>query len=187
MQHRTCEAVTGRQLDPTFVALESPLQLLMYQAIAAETESTRVALRGKPNWNFPVAQPVRGFVPAAKRQRQPETTLADLLPWSALLTLEGCAENAAQRAGCTKQEILDFALAICPFEHIVTVLKLISLETGISDVAKILSPVIRDLKAKEARIKQGASVGGQEICTYAPNECQDSRHHRDLAGTWASP
>ena len=162
MQHRTCEAVTGRQLDPTFVELESPLQLLMYQAIAAETESTRVALRGKPNWNFPVAQPVRGFVPAAKRQRQPETTLADLLPWSALLTLEGCAENAAQRAGCTKQEILDFALAICPFEHIVTVLNFMSLETGISDVAKILSPLIRGLKAKEARIKQGASIGGKK-------------------------
>lgn len=162
MQQRTCEAVTGRQLDPTFVALESPLQLLMYQAIAAETESTRVALRAKPNWNFPVAQPVRGFVPAAKRQRQPETTLADLLPWSALLTLEGCAENAAQRAGCTKQKILEFALTICPFEHIVTVLNFMALDTGSANVAKILSPVIRDLKAKEARIKQGASVGGKK-------------------------
>lgn len=162
MLHRTCEAVTGRQLDPTFVALESPLQLLMYQAIAAETESTRAALRDKASWNFPVAQPARGFAPIAKRQRQPETTLADVLPWPALLTLESCASNAAQRAGCTKQEILDFALAICPFEHIVTVLNFISLDTGISDVAKILSPVIRDLKAKEARIKQGASVGGKK-------------------------
>ena len=162
MQQRTYEAVTGRQLDPTFVALESPLQLLMYQAIAAETESTRVALRGKPNWNFPVAQPVRGFVPAAKRQRQPETTLADLLPWSALLTLEGCAENAAQRAGCTKQKILEFALTICPFEHIVTVLNFMALDTGSANVAKILSPLIRGLKAKEARIKQGASVGGKK-------------------------
>ena len=111
MHHRTCAAFTSRQLDPTFVGLDTSTQLLMYKAIAAETESTRVALRGNPNWNFPVAQPVRGFVPAAKRQRQPETTLADLLPWSALLTLEGCAENAARRAGCTKQEILDFALA----------------------------------------------------------------------------
>ena len=162
MHHRTCAAFTSRRLDQTFVGLEAPNQLLMYKAIAAETESTRVALRGKPNWNFPVAQPVRGFVPAAKRQRQPETTLADLLPWSALLTLEGCAENAAQRAGCTKQEILDFALAICPFEHIVTVLNFMSLDTGISDVAKILSPLIRGLKAKEARIKQGASVGGKK-------------------------
>ena len=162
MQHRTCEAVTGRQLDPTFVALESPLQLLMYQAIAAETESTRVALRGKQNWNFPVAQPVRGFVPAAKRQRQPEITLADMLPWSALLTLEGCAENAAQRAGCTKQNILEFALTICPFEHMVTVLNFMALNTGIADVAKILSPLIRGLKAKEARIKQGASIRGKK-------------------------
>ena len=162
MQHRTCAAVTGRQLDPTFVALETPSQLLMYQAIAAETESTRVALRGKPSWNFPVAQPVRGFDPIATRQRQPETTLADLLPWPALLTLEGCASNAAQRAGCTKQKILEFALTICPFEHIVTVLNFMALDKGSADAAKILSPLIRGLKAKEARIKQGASVGGKK-------------------------
>lgn len=162
MQHRTCAAVTGRQLDPTFVALETPSQLLMYQAIAAETESTRVALRGKPSWNFPVAQPVRGFAPIATRQRQPETTLADLLPWPALLTLEGCASNAAQRAGCTKQKILEFALTICPFEHIVTVLNFMALDKGSADAAKILSPLIRGLKAKEVRIKQGASVGGKK-------------------------
>ena len=162
MHHRTCAAFTSRQLDPTFVGLDTSNQLLMYKAIAAETESTRAALRDKASWNFPVAQPARGFAPIAKRQRQPETTLADVLPWPALLTLESCASNAAQRAGCTKQEILDFALAICPFEHIVTVLNFMSLDTGISDVAKILSPVIRDLKAKEARIKQGASVGGKK-------------------------
>lgn len=172
MRHRTCEAVTGRQLDPTFVALELPLQLLMYQAIAAETEATRVALRGKPNWNFPVAQPVRGFVPAAKRQRQPETTLADLLPWSALLTLEGCAENAAQRAGCTKQKILEFALTICPFEHIVTVLNFMALDTGSANLAKNLSPLIRGLKAKEARIKQGASVGGKKSARTRQNNAR---------------
>jgi hypothetical protein len=162
MQHRTCEAATGRHLDPTFVALESPSELLMYQAIAAETESTRAALRGKPSWNFRVPQQIRGFAPAAKRLLQPETTLADLLPWSALLTLEGCAENAAQRAGCTKQEILKFALSICPYEHIVTVLNFMALDKGSSDVAKILSPLIRGLKTKEARIKQGASIGGKK-------------------------
>ena len=162
MHHRTCAAFTSRQLGPTFVGLDTPNQLLMYKAIAAETESTRAALRDKASWNFPVALPVRGMAPIANRQRQPEANLPDLLPWPALLTLEGCANNAAQRAGCTKQEILDFALAICPFEHIVTVLNFMSLETGISDVAKILSPVIRDLKAKEARIRQGASVGGKK-------------------------
>lgn len=162
MQHRTCEAVTGRHLDPTFVALESPSELLMYRAIAAETESTRAALRGKPSWNFPVPQQLRGFAPAAQRQHQPETTLADLLPWPALLTLEGCAENAAQNAGCTKKEILQFALSICPYEHIVTLLNYVALDKGIADTAKILSPLIRGLKAKEARIKQGASAGGKK-------------------------
>jgi len=162
MHHRTCAAFTSRQLDPTFVGLDTPNQLLMYKAIAAETESTRAALRDKASWNFPVALPVRGMAPIANRQRQPEANLPDLLPWPALLTLEGCANNAAQRAGCTKQKILEFALTICPFEHIVTVLNFMALDTGISDVAKILSPVIRDLKAKEARIKQGASVGGKK-------------------------
>lgn len=80
MQHRTCEAVTGRHLDPHVRRARAPRQLLMYQAIAAETESTRAALRDKPSRNFSVAQPVRGIVPAAKRQRQTENTLADLLP-----------------------------------------------------------------------------------------------------------
>lgn len=162
MHHRACAAVTSRQLDPTFSELDTPNQLLMYQAIAAETESTRAALRGKPSWNFSVPQPVRGFAPLAKRQRQAETTLADLLPWSALLTLEGCAENAAQRANCTKQEVLKFALSICPYEHIVTLLNFMALDKGSSEVAKILSPLIRGLKTKEARIKQGASVGGKK-------------------------
>ena len=162
MRNTSSEAVVGLRLDPATVTPKTLRQGCMLESIAEETENTRAALRGNASWNFPVAQPVRGFVPAAKRQLQPEITLADLLPWSALLTLEGCASNAAQRAGCTKQEILKFALSICPYEHIVTVLNYAALDMGVSDVAKILSPLIRGLKAKEARIKQGASVGGKK-------------------------
>lgn len=162
MQHSSWEPVMGLRLDLTTVTSATSRQRLMLESIAAGTESTRAGLRGKPSWNFSVTQPVRGFVPAAKRQHQPETTLADLLPWPALLTLEGCAENAAQSAGCTKQEILQFALSICPYEHIVTLLNYVALDKGIADTAKILSPLIRGLKAKEARIKQGASAGGKK-------------------------
>lgn len=134
----------------------------MYRAIAVETECTRAALRSNPSWDFPVPQPVLGFTPAAKRQHQPQTTFADLLPWPALLTLENCAQNAAHSAGCTKQDILKFALSICAYEHIVTVLNFMAHDQGIADSAKLLSPLIRGLKAKEARIKQGASLGGKK-------------------------
>jgi hypothetical protein len=134
----------------------------MFQAIATETEITRAALNGKSGWNSPVPQQARGFVPESKRQRQLATTVADLLPWPALLTLDDCAGKAAKRAGCTKQEILEFALTICPIEHIVTVLNFMATDQGIADAAKMLSPLIRGLKAKEARIKQGASVGGKK-------------------------
>lgn len=162
MQHSSWEPVMGLRLDLTTVTSATSRQRLMLESIAAETERTRAGLRAKPSWNFSVTQPVRGFVPAAQRQHQPETTLADLLPWPALLTLEGCAENAAQNAGCTKKEILQFALSICPYEHIVTLLNYVALDKGIADTAKILSPLIRGLKAKEARIKQGASAGGKK-------------------------
>ena len=157
MQHSSWEPVMGLRLDLTTVTSATSRQRLMLESIAAGTESTRAGLRGKPSWNFSVTQPVRGFVPAAQRQHQPETTLADLLPWPALLTLEGCAENAAQNAGCTKKEILQFALSICPYEHIVTLLNYVALDKGIADTAKILSPLIRGLKAK-----QGASAGGKK-------------------------
>ena len=43
-----------------------------------------------------------------------------------------------------------------------TVVNCMAMDKGTSDVAKILSPLIRGLKAKEARIKQGASVGGKK-------------------------
>ncbi|MNV68504.1 hypothetical protein D3C71_1613620 [compost metagenome] len=89
-------------------------------------------------------------------------TIADQFPWPALLTWEGCASKAAIRSDCTKREVLEFALSICPYAHIPTVLNFIAKDEGIADAAKILSPIIRGLKAKESRIKAGASVGGKK-------------------------
>lgn len=166
MPQHTRAVVTGLQLDTSLHTSKTPSQLRMLQSIATETEATRAALRSDPGWGFPVALPARGFAPVIKRQYELETTLPDTFPWPALLTLGDCADNAARRAGCTRQDILKFALSICPYEHIVTVLNFICMEEGrdqgIADAAKILSPLIRGLKAKEARIRQGASVGGKK-------------------------
>ena len=162
MQYRTSKAITGLQLDPSFAASEAPHLLRMAQSIAVETEITRTKLRGCSPWGLSIQLPIGGFVPVAQRSRQSNILLADMLPWPALLTQEECANHAARRAGCTHREILDFALSICPFEHIVLLLNHIGLVHGIANVAKVLSPLIRGLKAKEERIKQGASVGGKK-------------------------
>ena len=162
MKQHTRAVVTGLQLDTSIDTPKAPSQLRMLQSIATETEATRTALRSDPSWGFPVAHPARGFAPLIKHQRQLETTLADMLPWPALLTLQGCADNAAHSADCTKRDILQFALSICPYEHIVTLLNFIGVGQGIAETAKALSPLILGLKAKEARIKHGASVGGKK-------------------------
>ena len=162
MKQHTRAVVTGLQLDTSIDTPKAPSQLRMLQSIATETEATRTALRSDPSWGFPVANPARGFAPLIKHQRQLETTLADMLPWPALLTLQGCADNAAHSADCTKRDILQFALSICPYEHIVTLLNFIGVGQGIAETAKALSPLILGLKAKEARIKHGAGVGGKK-------------------------
>ncbi len=162
MQYRTSKSVTGLQLDPSFAAAEAPHLLRMAQSIAVETEVTRTKLRGRSLWGCSIQLPVRGFVPVAQRSRQSNILLADMLPWPALLTREECAKRAARRAGCTHEEILHFALSICPFEHIVLLINHIGHVGGIADAAKVLSPLIRGLKAKEERIKQGASIGGKK-------------------------
>ena len=165
MQYRTSTAVTGLQLDPSFATAEAPHRLHMAQSIAAETESKRAELRSHSTWGLAMPQspsPIRGFAPAAERLHQPNTLLADMLPWPALLTFGECANNAARRAGCTHKEILDFALSICPFEHIVLLVNYIAQVGGVASAAKVLSPLIRGLKAKEERIKQGARVGGKK-------------------------
>lgn len=133
----------------------------MLQAIADTTENTRNALRGCPGWGDPVPMPPRGFSPAITRQR--EHTLADMVPWPALLTLDQSADDAAAQAGCSsRKEILDFALSICPIEHWFTLVNYMAHHASIASAAKVLSPVVRGLKAKEARIKQGASEGGKK-------------------------
>lgn len=162
MQYRTSKLVTDLRLDPSFAATETPHLLQMAQSIAVETEITRAKLRSHSPWGCSIQPPNRGFVPVAQRSRQSNILLADMLPWPALLTLKECAHNAARRAGCTQREILDFALSICPYEHIVLLLNHLGQLEGIADAAKALSPLILGLKAKEARIKQGAHVGGKK-------------------------
>jgi hypothetical protein len=168
MQHHRHEVVIGLQLDTSLHTPKTPSQLLMLQSIATETEITRAALRSDPSWGFPVPLRARGMgmgmgmAHVIKRQGVLETTFPDTFPWPALLTLQDCANNAAHRADCTKQEILRFAISICPYEHIVTVLNFIAVGLTTAATAKALSPLIQDLKAKEARIKQGASAGGKK-------------------------
>lgn len=132
----------------------------MLLAIASATEDMRGALYSDPSWGAYVPLPPRGLAPVA--QRRERCTVADLLPWPALLTMPKCADEAASRAGCDRQTIMEAALSFCPIAHWVTLTNFIAHDSAIATTAKILSPLIRGLKAKEARIKQGASDGGKK-------------------------
>lgn len=152
---------TSLRLDPVAYALEDPIELQMLLAIAKATEKTRVALYRDPSWGVRIPMPPRGLMSPEKRQQG--IVLADLLPWPALLTLRQCADEVAhQIEGGTRDGVLQYALSICPIEHWPTLLNYMALGEAGSSIAQALGPVIRNLKAKEARIKQGASLGGKK-------------------------
>ncbi|WP_306552984.1 hypothetical protein [Acidovorax sp.] len=152
-------SATTTKLDPADFEPANSKELGMLLAIAEATEEKRTALRDDPSWGARIPTPPRGLRTVA--QRGQPLTVADYLPWPALLTMDRCADDAARRSGCEdRQTVLDFALSICPIEQWMTLLNFTAQYSAITKVAKILSPLIRGLKDKEARIKQGASVGG---------------------------
>ena len=151
----------SNRLDISSIVVDNSSQALMLEALASQTELTREELRNDNFWGRSISLPARGLRLGTSPKN--ECSLADMLPWPALLTLKQCADNAARQSGCRdRQEILQFALTICPYEHWVTLLNFISLDLGTTNIAKVLSPLIRSLKGRDARIKQGASNGGKK-------------------------
>lgn len=160
VSHSTLTSKTTIRLDPAAYDFADPEKQRKGQAIASATEATRKSLYCDASWGTHIPFPPRGLASVAQ-PREPRT-VADLLPWPALLTMHKCADEAASRAGCDREAIMQFALSICPVEQWVTLMNFMAQDSAIAQTAKILSPLIRGLKAKEARIKQGASDGGKK-------------------------
>lgn len=146
------------RIDPSAYELDDPERIRLLHAIASATEAVRATLYSHPSWGTSVPFPPRGLASAAER-RKPRT-VADLLPWPALLTMHNCADEAARRAGCDREAIMQSALSVCPIGHWITLINFMAKDAAIAKTAKLLSPLIQGLKAKEARIRQGASDGG---------------------------
>lgn len=108
-------------------------------------------------WGTPVYLPPRGF---PLKPETDEQVLAEQLPWPALLTLANCAEETAVLARLSVQDLLLYAIQICPYQHVAILIQFLSHKEGIQASAKALSPYIRKLRDKEARIKEGARRGG---------------------------
>lgn len=160
VSNSTLTSKTTIRLDLAAYDLADPEKQRKLQAIAGATEATRKSLYSDASWGTHIPLPPRGLAPVAQ-PREPRT-VADLLPWPALLTMHKCADEAASRAGCDREAIMQAALSICPVEHWVTLTNFMAHDAAIAQTAKILSPLIRGLKTKEARIKQGASDGGKK-------------------------
>ena len=129
----------------------------MMQAIRTETELLRERLRDDPFWGSPVFMPPQGL---PKKTPERPRTIADHLEWPSLLSLKDCAARVSNSIGVSSEELTKFVITICPYEHLVQLTLFISLQASIFGTAKLLSPVIQPLKAKEKRLKQGAQIGG---------------------------
>ena len=128
-------------------------------AIQAKTEQLKQTLRQDPLWGTPVYLPPRGF---PLKPEASEQVLAEQLPWPALLTLANCAEETAVLAQCSVKELLLYAIQICLYQHVAVLIQFLSHQEGVQASAKALSPYIRQLRDKEARIKAGARKGADK-------------------------
>jgi hypothetical protein len=128
-------------------------------AIQAKTEQLKQTLRQDPLWGTPVYLPPRGF---PLKPEASEQVLAGQLPWPALLTLANCAEETAVLAQCSVKELLLYAIQICPYQHVAVLIQFLSHKEGVQASAKALSPYIRQLRDKDARIKAGARKGADK-------------------------
>ncbi|MFZ7338413.1 hypothetical protein ACLS0R_19495, partial [Comamonas jiangduensis] len=128
-------------------------------AIRAKTEQLKQTLRQDSLWGTPVYLPPRGFPLKPETSKQ---VLAEQLPWPALLTLANCAEETAVLARCSVKDLLLYAIHICPYQHVAVLIQFLSHQEGIQASAKALSPYIRQLRDKVARIKEGARKGADK-------------------------
>ncbi len=147
---------------PHVAAVTDEVKVRMMLVIHDVTEQLRERLQADPLWGSEVHLPPRGFRPRSLHGAEKPRTLGDQLAWPSLLTMGSCLEKASQEAGCEREELLMFAMFICPYEYLPHLLQYASFQAGIKDTARLLSPVVQSLKAKEARIRRGASIGGQK-------------------------
>lgn len=162
---------------PHFLGPVDALEDRMIRAIHECTEKEREEFcSDKLNevWNLPA--PLLGFAPLLKRADKPyqQKTYACHITWSALLLRGDCIEQAARTARCTKEDLIKFAINICPYseryyfinglatKELLTSEMTAALKPAISTIAKIISSKIHEERAPKLRIQKGARIGGQK-------------------------
>lgn len=130
--------------------------LRIAQVVYEVTEQVRCRLKADEVWGAPVYLPPRGFHPTAK----PEVR-ANFLVWPALLTMDkDCLAKICQVAGCSEDELKSFVLSICPYEHLPHLEQFFLHRAVIKMIIKEVSAEVQPMKAKQVRIRKGASTGG---------------------------
>ena len=130
--------------------------LRIAQVVYEVTEQVRCRLKADEVWGAPVYLPPRGVHPTAK----PEVR-ANFLAWPALLTMDkDCLAKICQVAGCSEDELKSFVLSICPYEHLPHLEQFFLHRAVIKMIIKEVSAEVQPMKAKQVRIRKGASTGG---------------------------
>lgn len=167
-EDRTIDTWITRFYEPTPLKLDaSALRFLpgrqrkVAEAICIATERTRASLRSTDPWSLQVPLPPRGFTPSSLRSESGRA-LADLLPWTAILTMGSCSEEAASIANCSQETVLSQALQLCSVDQFVLLQNFLGWNLGIQAAARELSNAIKPIKDKQDRSKRSSSVGGKK-------------------------
>lgn len=150
---------------PHFTRAPTAEEARMMNAIKAQTEVVREALRKDSYWGASELVPPRGFPTSSERAQRPAPAPANFIPWPALLTVDDCVEAAAAASHTTAEALLTFAIHICPFEYQLQLLQFAAHRALPRRLAKVLSPVILGFKGTVDRIKAGARTGAAKSAT----------------------
>lgn len=141
---------------PHVSELTDEKQLRIARTVYEVTEQVRARLKVDERWGAPIYLPPRGFHPTATSEVR-----ANFLAWPALLTMDkDCLTNICQAAGCDEDGLTTFVLSICPYEYLPHLEQFFLHRAVIKMIIKEISAEVQPMKAKQVRIRKGASTGG---------------------------
>lgn len=131
------------------------------RVIYEATEQVRERLKTDALWGEPVSLSPRGLPPKEGYANRARPVRAGFLPWPALLTMEPeVVGNICKVAGCTEDELRQFVIGICPYEHLPHIEQFFLNRRVMARLIKSISAAVHPMKLKQVRIDKGARHGG---------------------------
>lgn len=143
--------------------ITDPKSMRLIEALYDATEQVKNQLRLDEFWGERVDLPPGGLLFRQQLTVAKPRVRASYLAWPTLLTMDSnCFGKVCQEASCSHDELMKFALYICPYEYLPHLKQFFSNEATFLSIAKKISAAVQPMKAKQVRIQKGASTGGKK-------------------------